>query len=237
MNGRRGYASGVEPREGWRVGDDRELGRRHAQVEQPIAEGVVHGHHGAGVAASRAAPARRAASARSARLRPRKRLPKNSGIASCRSRTTGTPVRRSGSGREDEEVRQRMDLDEREAPPRRGRAPARRRSDEERQVLAQVDPGAMRPGGAGRRAGGRRPRRWSRARDRRTAEGEDLDAVTGRGERLGLAPDPRILLVVGMGEHRDAPRRGGRHGRWALHGRAERTAQAARTPRVTLRCR
>ena len=140
-------------------------------------------------------------------------------------------------GREDQEVRKRMDLDECEAPPDMGARQRDAGPDEERQVLAQVDrercalvaldaepadvdPGDDLPLGVCR-----------------TPEGEDLDAVTRRGERLGLTPDPRILLIVGMGEHRDAPRRGGRHGRWALHGRAERTARAARTPRVTLRCR
>ena len=147
---------------------------------------------------------------------------------------TGQPERH---GREDEEVRQRMDLDEREAAPDVGARQRDARSDEERQVLAQVDRERCALVALDAEPADVDPADGLALGVRRTAEGEDLDVVTGRGERLGLAPDPRILLVVGMGEHRDAPRRGGRHGRWALHGRAERTAQAARTPRVTLRCR
>ena len=199
-------------------------------------EGVVHGHHGTGVATcepllhlEQPAPDPPASAAKAAPEELRHRL--------VQVEDDGHTGQSEWRGREDEEVRQRMDLDEREAPPYVGARQRDARSDEERQVLAQVDRERCALVALDAEPADVDPVDGLALGIFRTAEGEDLDVVTGRGERLGLAPYPRILLVVGMGEHRDAPRRGGRHGRWALHGRAERTARAARTPRVTLRCR
>ena len=114
-----------------------------------------------------------------------KRLRKNSGIASCRSSRTGTPTRRRGSGREDQEVRQRVDLDEGEPLPavELDRRPAG--ADQERQVLAQVRPQGWRPGGAGRRAAGSGRRcRTLRPPALRPAQADDQDRPAGADERL-----------------------------------------------------
>ena len=68
-----------------------------------------------------------------------KRVRKNSGIASWRSRMSGTPANFSGQRGEGQEVGQRVDLDEREACAAVEPRGASTRPDEEGQVLAQVD--------------------------------------------------------------------------------------------------
>ena len=135
--------------------------------------------------------------------------------------------------REDEEVRQGVDLHQAVAP-------------------SSVGGGQREPGTRTRKARYSRmyvpsPAPWWRCTPRRctwtpsstSAAGSpgrrSANTSTGRpgrGDRLGLAPDPGILLVVGVRQHRDRTRiRGVRDG---CHTRRERTP-TARSARGTLR--
>ena len=106
-------------------------------------------------------------------------------------------------GRKDEEVWQGVDLHQAVAAPRVGADEREPGAEEEGQVLGEVDaePGALVALHA-------EPVDLD-ARDRlpagvgRAAQREHVHRVTRRGERLGLAPHARILLVIGVGEHRD----------------------------------
>ncbi len=114
-------------------------------------------------------------------------------------RHPGEPHRQRG---EREEVGQTVDLDEGIPAAPMGTAQRPARADEERQVLAQVDadpralvaldaeaPDAHAVDDPGRLV-------------RLAPEREHVDLVAGGDERLGLPPDPRILVVVGVDDHR-----------------------------------
>ncbi len=107
--------------------------------------------------------------------------------------------------REREEVRRGVDLDERVAAAAVGAGEGPRRAGEEREVLGEVgeqaralvapDVEAM-DGHAGELAG----------RGVAVApEPEDVDRTARGDERFRLAPDARVLVVVGVDEHRDGP--------------------------------
>ena len=143
-----------------------------------------------------------------------KRDRKNSGIASWRSRMTGTPTSLSGSAANDEEVRQAVDLDERRTgagggPGHEGQAGP----DEEREVLAQVVAEA----------------RALVALDVEPADPDAVELAVRRGRRPAQARTRRPA-----GRRRRAPRpRGGRAGpRRSRSGRSSRPAGGApRRPR------
>ena len=109
-------------------------------------------------------------------------------------------------GGEHEEVRQRVDLHEPEpmASMELDRCPSG--SDQEREVLAQV-----RPEPRSLMALDRQPAHVHAVQDllRRqlgAAQPEDHDRASARCEQFGLAPDARVLLVVGVDDHQDRPR-------------------------------
>ena len=125
----------------------------------------------------------------------------------------GHPGHAQGQGGEHEEVGNRVHLHEPEplAPVRPGRRPAT--PDQEREVLAEVRPDAgplvtldVDPPhvdafeDAGRLVA-------------RAAQSDDVDRPTRRDEGLGLAADPRVLVVVGVRDHEDRPLSTGRAGR------------------------
>ncbi len=126
--------------------------------------------------------------------------------------------------REHQEVRQRVDLDEPVAPPGVGAGQRERGAHEERHVFDEVGAEAgslvaldVEPADA---------HAVDDLADRivRPAEREDVDLAPGRRQGLGLAPDPGILLVIGVGDHGDRSWRGGRralvcgcHERWAAY--------------------
>ena len=61
-----------------------------------------------------------------------------------------------------------------------------------------------------------------------SAQREDVDRAAGRDEGLGFAPDARVLLVVGVGEHGD--RSGAVDGRALVGGCHERLAAYPNAP-------
>ena len=119
-------------------------------------------------------------------------------------RHAGEPERQRG---EHEEVRQACGPGRARSGAADGRASRPGGPDEEREVLAQVAP---RPAPWWRWTS----RRWTRtpssqpsAASPRAARREDVDRPARGDERLGLAPDARILVVVGVDDHRDRPAR------------------------------
>ena len=132
-----------------------------------------------------------------------KRIRKNSGIASWRSRTTGTPASADRQGGEGEEVRERVDLDERVAAPAVRAHRGEQRAQEERAVLGQVlaDPGTLVPLDGQPAKADPSTTSW-----RGRPGSASANTSTGRPEPtsgLGLAADARVLLVVRVDDHRD----------------------------------
>ena len=119
-------------------------------------------------------------------------------------------------GREHEEVGQRVDLHQPEpvAAVELDRRPSG--SDQERQVLAQVRPEPGTLVALTAEAPDVHALQDFLGGQLRSAQPEDEDRASARCERFGLAPDARVLLVVGVDDHQDRPHgpvRGGGQGR------------------------
>ncbi len=134
---------------------------------------------------------------------------------------TGDPDDAERERGKDEEVGQGVDLDETVAASPVCAGQGEPRADEKRQVLAEIcaEPGTLVALHA-------QPPDGDAIEDLvgrivRTSEGKHVDRAAGRDDRLGFAPDTRILLVVGVREHGDRTRsggpRGGRHERRAAY--------------------
>src|SRR5687767_7270406 len=67
------------------------------------------------------------------------------------------------------------------------------------------------------------------------AQTQHLDRATGSDQRLRLAPDAGILLVVGVDDHEDRPRSGGGT-RTARHAPVDQPAPNRRTWRLWATC-
>ena len=124
-------------------------------------------------------------------------------MASWRSSRTGTPDQLEGQRGEDEVVGQRVDLDEGVAPAAVGAGRRPERPNQEGAVLGQVhgQAGALvAPHGQAAQVHARDDGRGPLARP---SQAEDVDFPAGSDERLGLAPDACVLLVVGVDDHAD----------------------------------
>ena len=120
--------------------------------------------------------------------------------------------------RKHEEVRQGVDLDKREARPAMGPADRPTGPDQKRQVLAQVCAKAGALVTLDVQSVDADPVDDAVGRIARPAQREDLHRSTAGHQRLGLAPDARIFLVVGMDDHAHGPRRrADRAGRAGAH--------------------
>ena len=116
-------------------------------------------------------------------------------------------------GGEDQEVRQRVDLDETVVPSAVGHGQGETGPDEEPEVLEEVGSQA-----------GTLVTLDAQAHDTDTidrlrgavlgaAQRVNVDRTAGRDEGLGFAPHPGVLLVIGVGEHGDRAQDGWRYGR------------------------
>ena len=136
-----------------------------------------------------------------------KRLRKNSGIASCRSSRTGTPTSRSGRAANTRKSGREWTWTSANRWRRWSRDRGPSGADQERRgTRAGTSPS---PAPWWRWTSSRRTRTPSRTSLRGplgAAQPEDDDRAPARDERLGLAPDARVLLVVGVDDHQDRPR-------------------------------
>ena len=127
----------------------------------------------------------------------------------------GHPDEAQGQARDHEEVRQGVDLDQGVAPAAVGPGHGPRSPDEEGEVLAQVDRQARALVALDVEAVDPHAGQGPGRRVTRSAQGEHVDRPAARGQGLGLAPDPRILLVIGVDDHAHrtpaGARLGGRH--------------------------
>ncbi len=109
--------------------------------------------------------------------------------------------------RRHEEVRQRVDLDEGVAAPPMGRRDGPPGPGEEPEVLDEVGPEARALVALDVQPANGDPRHLVPGRIVRAAQGIDIDRPPGGHQRFRLASDARVLVVVGVDEHRDGPRR------------------------------
>ena len=194
----------VEPGERRAVEQDRDLVGGNADRDEPSGKGIVDRDRSAGHADGQAlledeqTMDERVRDAREAHPEElRHRL-----VEVDHERHPDEPERQPG---EDEEVRQRVDLDERVAPPAVGPGHGPAGPEQEGQVLAQVraQPGALvtldvepmdvDPVDDGIRCvAGRRSAKTSTGRPRATSDSAS-------------PPDARVLLVVGMDDHAHGP--------------------------------
>ena len=192
----------IEPHDRGRVADDVDLVARDAQPDEPVRHRGIDGHDGGGdrdrcplldeegLVGERV---RRAREPAPEELRHRL-------VQVEQERDTGEPQRER---REREEIRQAVDLDEPVPPAAVGAGELPAGPDSERDVLAEIgpDPGALvalhvQPPDAN-------PVDDPVGRIVAASEGEHVDLATGRDERLRLAPNARILVVVRVNDHRD----------------------------------
>ena len=117
-------------------------------------------------------------------------------------RDADEPERQAG---EREQVRRGVDLDQRVAPPRIRPGQGPRRPDEEREVLEQVRPEARALVAPDVEAVDGHAVEDAVRRVAIAPQAEDVDRAARRDERLRLAADARILVVVGVDEHGHRP--------------------------------
>src|SRR4029079_6571442 len=238
---------GGEPDQGGRVRDDRELPRRDTEPDEPVAERLIDGHDRCREAAGEALletqepdtdAARTRAEARRGELRHRL----------VHVEDHGNPHESQREGREDQEVRQGVDLHEGIRASEMRADEREHRASEEREVFAQVDPEPSALVALDRQPVDDDALDRQRPGVTRPPEREDIDAVPRGCERLGLATNARILLVVRVREHRDPyagwrgdrPLSGGHDRRSLAYGRTPRApppSPAGPGPRVPLPCR
>ena len=195
----------VEPFERRAVDDDRHLVGRDPEPHQPVPHRLVDGEH------VRRERDRQPLLEEQQPMAERVRRPREAAAEELRHRLVEVEQDRDADeaqrqGREHEEVGQRVDLDEREsvAAMELDRCPSG--SDQERRGTRAGTSRGPRPGGAARRAAGRARRPGPPRRQLRAAQPEDHGPAGRRDERFGLAPDARVLLVVGVDDHQDRPR-------------------------------
>ena len=196
---------GVEAGEVGRVAHDVDLVGRDADVTEPLGEGVVDrdGSAGGGEREPLLEPERhlrgRARGAREA-------CPEELGHRLVQvedHRDAGQPeVQRP----EHQEVGQGVDLDERIPAPPVGLRDGRRRAYQEVEVLDEVGPQARALVALDVEAVDADAIDDRICRVVLAAERVDVDGPAGTDERLGFAADPRILVVVGVGQHRHGSR-------------------------------